>query len=110
MLILKDGTIIENPAKALDDIAEQNAENKLRANEIKDLLRADAGGRLKLFDYNWNKTIMVEAQRKPSINLVRDAVDYALDVALSRKISRQMFNKCYLAGKKPDQYVKLLNV
>ena len=100
--------ITNNPAKRLHEIAEQIAELKKEEKQIKDFHRQLSKGRTELFDFDWNYKILVQAQKSQPVNLSRPDVDKALSSALISKISKQVFNKCYKSGKKPDQTVKLI--
>jgi hypothetical protein len=100
--------MINNPAKRLHEIAEQIAELKKEEKQIKDFHRQLSKGRTELFNFNWDYKILVQAQKSQPVNLSRPDVDKALSSALISKISKQVFNKCYKSGKKPDQTVKLI--
>ena len=100
--------MINNPAKRLDDIEIEIKELNQEANAIKDFYRGLSKGRAEMFPFDWTKNIMVHAQKKAPKITVREEIDSTLLTALTRKISRQMYNKCYKSGAIPKQIVKLI--
>ena len=100
--------MINNPAKRLSEIEQLQKELQAEANDIKDIYRKLSKGRAEMFDFDWTKKILVQAQRKAPIILVRKEVDNALQIALLNPISRRVYNKCYTKGSLPKPTVKHL--
>ena len=100
--------MINNPAKRLDDIEIEIKELNQEANAIKDFYRGLSKGRAEMFPFDWTKNIMVHAQKKAPKITVREEIDSTLLTALTRKISKQMYNKCYKSGAIPKQMVRLI--
>ena len=100
--------ITNNPAKRLHQIDQQIKKLQAEANDIKDVYRKLSKGRAEMFDFDWTQKILVQAQRKAPIILVRKQVDYVLEVARIKPISAQLRNKCYDKGAIPKPAVKLI--
>jgi uncharacterized protein (UPF0335 family) len=102
--------MINNPAKRLSEIEQLQKELQAEANDIKDVYRKLSKGRAEMFDFDWTKKILVQAQRKSPIILVRKEVDNALMIALrNMAISKRVYNKCYTKGSLPKPTVKLID-
>ena len=101
--------MINNPAKRLHQIDQQIKKLQAEANDIKDVYRKLSKGRAEMFDFDWTQKILVQAQRKSPIILVRKEVDNALMIALrNMAISKRVYNKCYTKGSLPKPTVKLI--
>ena len=98
-----------NPAKRLHQIDQQIKKLQAEANDIKDVYRKLSKGRAEMFDFDWTQKILVQAQRKSPIILVRKEVDNALTIARTKTISAQCYNKCYTKGAIPKPTVKLID-
>ena len=98
-----------NPAKRLHQIDQQIKKLQAEANDIKDVYRKLSKGRAEMFDFDWTQKILVQAQRKSPIILVRKEVDNALQIALFDPISKRVYNKCYTKGSLPKPTVKLID-